>query len=126
MLERAAESFGHNAVFFGGVAHDELTPVLKEALAAGGPPAYWRARHESARLFETAGRPGVAAYVRAACDAQAGNLDAAFAHVEQMTTSRIGQCVFLLVDPSLDPLHADPRWELVLRRLGAPAVLAAR
>jgi hypothetical protein len=43
-----------------------------------------------------------------------------------MTTSRIGQCVFLLVDPSLDPLHADSRWELVLRRLGAPAVLAAR
>ena len=127
LLERAAESFGHNASFFGVSGHEELPDRLKEGLSAGGAAGYWRARHEAAGLFETAGRgAGVAAYVRATCDAQLGNVDAAFAHLEQMTTARVGQCVFLMVDPGLDPLHADPRWEQVLRRLGSPLALAAR
>jgi hypothetical protein len=35
-----------------------------------------------------------------------------------MTAQRTGQAAFLMVDPSRDPLHGDPRWVTLLRRIG--------
>jgi hypothetical protein len=56
--------------------------------------------------------------------AQVGQIDEAFVHLDRMTDQRTGQAAFLLVDPSLDPLHADPRWQMILRRIGVASSLA--
>ena len=53
---------------------------------------------------------GVAEYASGVAMAQAGDIDEAFVHLDRMTAQRTGQAAFLMVDPSLDPLHGDPRW----------------
>lgn len=68
-----------------------------------------------------------AAYNIADVHAYRGDLDQAFAYLEQeLETSGSGVFREVLVDPLLDNLHADPRWLSLLERLGrSPEQLAA-
>ena len=80
---------------------------------------YWRRRMRFADLLcEATNCSGVAAYAAAVAMAQAGAIDEAFTHLDRMVAQRAGQCAFLKVDPSLDPLHGDERWLNILRRVG--------
>ena len=45
------------------------------------------------------------------------NADTAFAYLEKAIEERSGGVVWLNVDPNLDPLRADPRFALLLRRI---------
>ena len=119
LLERAAETFGRASTFFAAPVGGDTVAFLKEGLAEDGPKGYWRRRVRFADLLcEATNCSGVAAYAAAVAMAQAGAIDDAFTHVDRMIAQRAGQCAFLKVDPSLDPLHGNERWTTVLRQLG--------
>ena len=121
LLERAAETFGLANAFFAAPIGEDTVASLKEGLAAEGPVGYWRRRVRFADLLcEATSCSGVAEYAAAVAMAQAGAIEDAFRHVDRMVAQRAGQCAFLMVDPSLDPLRGDGRWHAILRRVGLP------
>jgi predicted Zn-dependent protease len=50
-----------------------------------------------------------------------GDHDAAFAALEQSFRARSSFLAGVAVTPAFEPLHADPRWAGLLRRMGLPA-----
>ena len=66
-----------------------------------------------------------AAYNIAYVEAWRGNVDQAFAWLDKAVEYRDSGLPMLLVEPLFKPLHADPRWTALLRRLGkSPGQLA--
>ena len=51
-----------------------------------------------------------------------GDLDSAFYWMNKAYDERSFQLIYLKVDPRLDPLRADPRYEELVRRAGFPAL----
>jgi predicted Zn-dependent protease len=119
LLERAADTLGRAAMFFTARVGEDTVNALKSGLTDDGPRGYWRARVRLAEILRReSNSSGVAEYASGVAMAQAGNIDEAFEHLDRMTAQRTGQAAFLMVDPSLDPLHGDPRWVTLLRRIG--------
>ncbi len=61
-----------------------------------------------------------ARYQVAVIYARRGEIDLAFKWLEQAYVNRDGGMTNLLLDPQLDNLHDDPRWEPVLDKMGLP------
>ena len=84
--------------------------ALRAAMAAGGRDSVLRVEADA---------PGArfAPMDRALWHTQLGDLDAAFADLDQAVKERT---VWLLgiPRPALAPLHADPRWARLLKRMG--------
>ena len=57
--------------------------------------------------------------------AQLGDRDRAFSWLEQAYQGRTSHVTDIGVEPLLDPLHDDPRWVNLLRRIGLPNVQPA-
>jgi hypothetical protein len=82
-------------------------------------------RREEARQtlaeLERLGREGYAApFQTAVIHATLGELDSAFAALEQAFSARSWYLTWLRADPFLDPLRADPRFARLERRVGFP------
>ncbi|MEP6995663.1 MAG: protein kinase [Acidobacteriota bacterium] len=73
-----------------------------------------------ARLDEIAATRYVSSYYLAAIPAALGQLDRAFAQLEKALEERSHGLTFLLVDPGVDPLRSDPRFDALIRRVGLP------
>ena len=89
---------------------------LRAAFVAGGPRAYWRWWLSQRR--EQAKRRHIAIYRFAPLHAALGEIDQAFECLEKACQQREGPLVFLGIDPRLDPLRDDPRFDELLRRIG--------
>ena len=49
-----------------------------------------------------------------------GDTDAAFRILEKAVEERDSLLAFIKEDPTLDKLHSDPRWKLLLQRMNLP------
>ena len=89
-------------------------PALAQAYAGAGQ------REDALRILEelrgSAIDPTSVAYVYAAL----GEADAAFEWLEKAYERRSLGVTWIRVDPSLDPLRSDPRFQDLLRRIGFP------
>jgi DNA-binding SARP family transcriptional activator len=75
------------------------------------------------REFEAAaGTQQRYAYEAAVIEATLGDHDAAFVHLDDAIAARSGWLAYLAVDPRLDPLRGDARYERLARRLGLERV----
>jgi serine/threonine protein kinase/tetratricopeptide (TPR) repeat protein len=117
-LERALDALRKGARCFR--LTEDGVPRLRAALASGGARGYWLQR--LAMLDEIADSGYVPALAYATVLAKLDDRDRAFAHLERMADEQNGQAVFLAVNPGLDPLRDDPRFDALLRRVGLPVL----
>ena len=94
-------------------------------LAALGrvPAAFGRAAEAEAtlaRLDQMGSARYVSSYYVAAIPAALGHRDQAFARLDRAVEERSHGLALLLVDPGVDPLRSDPRFDDLLRRVGLP------
>ena len=100
-----------------GAPPEALEPV-RRAYAAGGRPGV------VSFVLESAGRqPGASAIMLAVLSGEAGDLDAAFRHLDRALGSRDPALVHLAVAPQWDSLRADPRFNQCLARMGLMAAV---
>ncbi|MBA3256807.1 MAG: protein kinase [Pyrinomonadaceae bacterium] len=86
--------------------------LVRESFAKGGWQGFVRAMVE---------RPDLSPYLKAHFYAALGEKDKAFAELNKAYENRDGFVVmYLKVDPRLDPLRSDPRFQDLLRRVGFP------
>ena len=95
-----------------------MTAEMRNAWAAGGPPALARLTLE--RIHP--GAPGAVALQRAVLHGAAGELDAAFTHLDLALDQRDPALVYLAVAPQWDSLRDDPRFADRLKRMALPQV----
>jgi tetratricopeptide (TPR) repeat protein len=90
-----------------------LVVQYRRGYASGGERGLWEAYLEGSR-------PGAALHdigtVRAY--AQLGRIDEAFTWIEKLLSERRALAPLIPGDPLVAPLHSDPRWKMVLERLG--------
>jgi hypothetical protein len=70
-----------------------------------------------------AGARYVSAYQTSLVYVGLGDVDGAFASLEQACVDRASGLVNLCVEPRLDPIRADPRYVALVKRLGLPVTL---
>jgi DNA-binding winged helix-turn-helix (wHTH) protein/tetratricopeptide (TPR) repeat protein len=105
-----AETLKHAEIH--GVPPDALEPI-KRAYAEGG-----RAGVVAFVLEHAATQKGASAIMLAVHYAEAGNLDAAFQHLERALDSHDPALLHLAVAPQWDSLRGDPRFNQSLARMG--------
>lgn len=95
--------------------------AVLEAYRTGGAPAYWKARLD---VLDRAAPANLShssiQFQYAAVHLQLGQHDQAIAHLETLVDARFAGAVFVPADPVFKPLHADPRFRALARRIGAP------
>jgi TolB-like protein/DNA-binding winged helix-turn-helix (wHTH) protein len=100
-----------------GVSKEELS-VFRQAFASSGTNGFLRAELKSA--IATSKRQHVKPGDLGPLYARLGENDQAFEWLEKDYQERAPYIAFMKVDPSLDSLHSDPRFQELLRRLGLP------
>jgi adenylate cyclase len=73
-------------------------------------------------LADSRANAGEPAVLIAELYSRLGDRDRAFAWLERGYAMRISTIAVINIDPALDPLHDDPRWDDLLRRIGLPKV----
>ncbi|MHB0969977.1 MAG: winged helix-turn-helix domain-containing tetratricopeptide repeat protein [Thermoanaerobaculia bacterium] len=96
-------------------ARPDDADALAAALQRDGTRGFWRRRAQQMNGY---------AYTEAACYALAGDRDEAFDSLERAYAARQSDVPGMYVDPRMDPLRADPRFEELARRVGLPQVKA--
>jgi tetratricopeptide (TPR) repeat protein len=84
---------------------------LRKAFERSGQKGYLRKKLEMARDSP---------YDLAQINARLGNRNEAFRWLEKLYDERSGWITKLKVDPELESLHSDPRFQDLLRRIGLP------
>jgi tetratricopeptide (TPR) repeat protein len=117
-LSRAYEMKGNYAAAFEPFLNTEKDPQRVEAYRAAYETAGWhgvkRKFLEFTLLDEQKG-VGVNNYQIAIAFAQLGEKDQALVYLNKLVAERSWQIPMLLVDPQIDPLRGDPRFEELLK-----------
>ena len=96
------------------VAADEM--ALRKAVAAQGAAGFW---HEI-RKWNEGDYPNVGEFDVPQAYARLGEKEQAMVSLERNFEKRAPLVTLLKVDPALDTLHSDPRFEDLLRRMNLP------
>jgi len=91
---------------------------LGHAYAVAGERA--AARDTLNKLMDLSKRINVSSYDIALIHAALGEKDQAFEWLEKAYEQRVSSLIFLKVDPRVDPLRSDPRFQDLLRRMNFP------
>jgi TolB-like protein/Tfp pilus assembly protein PilF len=84
--------------------------------------ARWGKRSDALKLFDEVNRTGAASpYSIAGIHAALGDSNSAFEMLEKAYAQHDLQMVSLKVDPSLDGIRTDPRFKILVRRVGLPS-----
>lgn len=94
----------------------EVVQKLEEAYAQAGVKGYWRAYLELAEA--PASEVQSSPYVRARIYAAIGDAGQALGWLEKAFEDRDGGLSLLKVDPGMDGLRAQPRFQAILERIG--------
>jgi TolB-like protein/Flp pilus assembly protein TadD len=118
---------------------DEAIRELKATIQYGGPTSAYLAalghvyatgghRREALRLLDDLETRSKTRYVSpldiATVRLGLGDTDSALALLSRAVRARDGGLVFLAVDPRYEPVHRDPRYQCLLRRIGFPDSLS--
>jgi tetratricopeptide (TPR) repeat protein len=114
MEREAVEEYLKNEALSGGAA--DVIASLKEAYAASGVKGFWRKKFEAAMEGSKSGY--VAPIVMARLHARLGEKDRAFDWLEKAYAERSPSLADLKVDPVLEGLRSDPRYEDLAKRIG--------
>jgi tetratricopeptide (TPR) repeat protein len=95
---------------------NELVEQNQKAFEAGGMPAVWRIALERNKHNEDGS--GTNFYGSARLCIYLGDKEQAFHYLNKTYDHRQFQMALLLVDPVLDPIRDDPRFEELVRRVG--------
>jgi len=93
------------------VGKQQTAAIMRAGFAKGGWQGYLRAMTGSQR-------PDIPSYIVATFHVHLGEKDKALAILNKMYEERARDLVMLKVDPRLDPLRSDPRFQDLVRRVG--------
>jgi hypothetical protein len=114
--EKAAQESLKAEELFG--AEPRKIAQLKEAFAKSGAQGYWRRTLENYK--ETAKSNYVEPVLVAEACARIGDKECTFEWLEKGFEERDDLMINLKVEPVLDSLHSDPRFQDLVRRVGIP------
>lgn len=100
------------------VSYDDPFRLIDEAILAARLGDIKGAERLTARIRDMVGE--AASYQYAEIQAQAGNVDAAFAELDNAVRVKDTGLLSLKLDPFLDPIRDDPRYAALLKRLNFP------
>jgi tetratricopeptide (TPR) repeat protein len=93
----------------------EAAKLARDAFARGGWQNYLNSMSGPSRPA------GISSFMAANFYAQLGKIDEAFAELNKSLDNREFQLLYLKVDPRLDSLRNDPRYEELVQRMRFPA-----
>jgi serine/threonine-protein kinase len=114
-FEEARTSFARGGELMGLGDYGRLLYEAFVEHAAGNAAASKTATLEFEKRFGE-GDPGVAAEIRA----WRGENEAAFSWLDKALTARDPSLSWIKLDAYLQPLHSDPRWNSLLKKIGLP------
>jgi hypothetical protein len=96
---------------------------MRQAYRARGPAGYWQAALERATRPKTI--PAQESVSLAFLYTHLGEHAQAIDYLERAYQERAGDMLYLRVEPSLDPLRGDPRFQALIQRM-SPRLLPAQ
>lgn len=90
--------------------------AMRRAYAAGGKTGYWRSVLDY--MLVSSRGPTASEVGFAMLHTQVGEFDRAIELLERAYTKRLGDLLFIDVEPLFDPLRSDPRFQSIVRRVG--------
>jgi TolB-like protein/DNA-binding winged helix-turn-helix (wHTH) protein len=94
--------------------------ALRRALTAGGPRGYWRKLLEFSEMKQNPPEAYASAYGLARIYAQLGEAERAIESLEKAYAEHEIPLTEIGIEPLLDPLRSNPRFQSLLRRVGLP------
>jgi len=91
----------------------QYEPKMRDAFESGGERAFWRVYLEFCHNSVNNGGFG-----RSMALAKLGDADEAFTELEKVVAAGGGNVAYLKVWPFFESLHDDPRWHILLRKIG--------
>jgi serine/threonine protein kinase len=113
-LEEAAALIGKQRCW--GMYLDSAS--LQQAFQRGGREGYLRDRLAQMQRQEPG--PPSASFAFAHAHVRLGEFEQAIEHLERMVEHRAGGSVFIGIDAALSPLRGNPRYDALIKRIGAP------
>ena len=107
----SAESFAKYQELLG---RQQTAKLARESFASGGWQGYLKA------LTGTPKPEGVTPYIAAVLFVQLGEKDKAFAELNKALENREWQLLYVKIDPRIEPLRDDPRYQELIHRMRFP------